>query len=56
MVMVGVDVSSLLLDSQTSETMSFGLVSGLSSIWRSVCSHQVNRVNSRDGLAMITAQ
>jgi len=50
MVMVGVDGSSLQADSQPK---SIGLVRGLEAAWRSVCIHRMNRVNSRNGLAMI---
>jgi len=52
MAMVGVDGSSLPADSLAK---SFGLVWELAAIWRSVCIHQMNRVNSRNGLAMMTA-
>jgi len=49
--MVDVDDSSLPADSLAK---SFGLVWGLAAIWRSVCIHQMYRVNSRNGLAMMT--
>jgi len=45
MVMVDVDGSSHL--SADSQTKSVGLVWGLAATWRSVCIHQMNRVNSR---------
>jgi len=50
--MVDVDDSSLLADSQAKLV---GLVWGLADIWCSVCIHQMNWVNSRNGLAMMTA-
>ena len=49
--MVDVDGSSLPADSLAK---SFGLVRGLAAIWRSVCIHQMYRLNSRNGLAMMT--
>jgi len=52
MVMVDVDGSSLPADSQPK---SVGLVWVLAVIWRSVCIHQMNPVNSCNGLAMMTA-
>jgi len=41
---------SLQVDSQP---RSVGLVWGLVAAWRSVCIHQMNRVNSHNGLTMI---
>jgi len=52
MVMVDVDDSSLLADSQAK---SVGLLWRLAATWSSVCIHQMNRVNSHNGLAMMTA-
>jgi len=52
MVMVDVDGSSLPADLQAKLV---GLVCGLAATQRSVCIHQMNRVNSRSGLAMMTA-
>jgi len=52
MVMVGVFVSSLQADSQPK---SFGLVWGLAAVWHLVCIYRVNRVNSCNGLAMMTS-
>ena len=46
MAMVDVDDSSLPADSQPK---SIGFVWGLAATWRSVCIHQMNRVNSRNG-------
>jgi len=46
MAMMDVDGSSHLL--ATSEPKSVGLVWGLTATQRSVCSHQMNRVNSRN--------
>ena len=46
MAMVDVDDSSLPADSQPK---TIGLVCGLAATWRSVCIHQMNRVNSRNG-------
>ena len=46
MVMVDVDDSSLLADSQPK---SIGLVWGLAATWRWVCIHHINRVNFRNG-------
>jgi len=51
MVTVGADDGSLQVDSQPK---SVGLVWGLASAWRLVCIHRLNRVNSRNGLAMMT--
>jgi len=51
MVTVGVDGSSLQADSQPK---SVGLVWGLAAAWQLVCIHRMNRVNSRNGLAMMT--
>jgi len=51
MAMVYVDGSSLPVDSQAK---SVSLVWGLVAIWHSVSIHQMNRVNSRSGLAMMT--
>jgi len=47
MVMVDVDGSSLLADSQPKLV---GLVWGLAAIWCSVCIHQIDYMNSRNGL------
>jgi len=47
-----VDDSSLPADLQTKWV---GLVWGSAAVWRSVCIHQMNRVNSCSGLAMMTA-
>jgi len=52
MAMLDVDGSSPLADSPAK---SVGLVWGLMSIGHSVCIQQMNRVNSRNGLAMMTA-
>jgi len=52
MKMVSVDGSNLPADSQAK---SVGLVWGLAATWRSVCIHQMNQVNSRNGFAMMTA-
>jgi len=52
MATVGVDGSSLQADSQPK---SVGLVLGLVATWHSICIHRLNWVNSRNGLAMITA-
>jgi len=49
MVTVGVDGSSLQADSQPK---SIGLIWGLAA---AVCIHWMNRVNSRSGLAVMTA-
>jgi len=46
MVMMDVDSSIQLADSQGK---SVGLVWGLAANWRSVCIHQMNRVNSHNG-------
>jgi len=51
MAMVDVDNSSLLADLQAK---SVGLVWWLAAIWRPVCIHQMNWVNSRNGFAMMT--
>jgi len=51
MVAVGVDDGSLNVDSQPK---SVGLVWGLVAAWCSICIHRMNRVNSHNGLAMIT--
>jgi len=49
MAMMDVDGSShLLADSQTQPKL-VGLVWGLAATWRSVCIHQMNRVNSCNG-------
>ena len=52
MPMVDVDGSSLPVDLQPKLA---DLVWGLAATWRSLYIHQMNRVNSRNGLAMITA-
>ena len=52
MAMVDVDDSNLPTDSQAK---SVGLVWGLAATWRSVCIQQMNRVNSGNGLAMMSA-
>jgi len=52
MTIVDENGSSLLADSQAK---SVGLVWELAAIWRLVWIHQMNRVNSRNGLAMMTA-
>jgi len=52
MVTADVDDSSLLADFQAK---SVGLVRMLEAIWCLVCIHQMNRVNSDNGLAMMTA-
>jgi len=52
MVTVGVDDGSLQVDSQT---RSIGLVWGLVAAWHLVCIHCMNRVNSCNGLALLTA-
>jgi len=52
MAMVDVDGISLPTDSHAK---SVGLVWGLAAIWRSVCIHQMNLVNSLNSLAMMTA-
>jgi len=52
MVMVGVDDGSLQVDSQPK---SVGLVWGLEAAWHRVCIHRMNRVNSHNGFAMMTA-
>ena len=46
MAMVGVDDSCQF--SADSQPKSIGLVWGLAATWRSVCIHQMNRVNSRN--------
>jgi len=53
MALVDVDDSSLPADLQAK---SVGLVWLLAAIWRSDCIRQMNRVNSRNGLAMVTVQ
>jgi len=50
MAVVDVDSSSLPADSQAK---SIDLVLGLAAIWRSVCIHQMNRVNSHKAVIMI---
>jgi len=52
MAMVSADDSSRSADSQPK---SAGLVWGLAATRRSVCIHQMNRVNSRNGYVMMTA-
>jgi len=52
MAMVDVDDSSRPADLQAK---SHDLVCGLAATRRSVCIHQMNRVNSRNGVAMMTA-
>jgi len=51
MVTEGVDDDSLQADSQSK---SVGLVWGLAAAWRSVCIQRMNRVNSHNGLAIMT--
>jgi len=51
MATMDVDGSSLPADSQTKSVC---LVWWLAAIWRSVCIHRMNRVNSRNGLTMMT--
>jgi len=51
MMMVGVDDSSLQVDSQSK---SVGFVWGLLAAWRLVCIHRMNWVNSCNGPAMMT--
>jgi len=41
--------------SADSQPKSVGLVQGLAATWRSVCIHQMNRVNSRNDYVMMTA-
>jgi len=43
----GGEFIDLLLEFQYSQAKSVGLVGGLAAIRRSVCTHQMNRVNSR---------
>jgi len=52
MVIVDVDGSSLLLESKAKMV---GLIRRMAAIWSSVCIHEINRVNSRNCLAMMTA-
>jgi len=54
MAMVDVDDSSLPLPVDL-QAKSAGLVWGSAAISRSVCIHQMNRMNSRNGMAMMTA-
>ena len=54
MAMVGVDSGSVQADSQPK---SFGLVWGLAAAWRRLSTfYQMNRVNSRNGSAMMIAR
>ena len=46
--MAVVDVDGSCQFSVDSQPKSFGLVWGLAATWRSVCIHQMNRVNSRN--------
>ena len=47
--MAVVDVDGSCQFSADSQPKSFGLVWGLAATWHSVCIHQMNRVNSRNG-------
>ena len=47
--MAVVDVDGSCQFSADSQPKSFGLVWGLAAAWHSVCIHQMNRVNSRNG-------
>jgi len=49
---VGVDDGSLQTDSQPK---SVGLAGGSAAAWCLACIHRMNRVNSRNGLTMMTA-